>query len=137
MLRGKFPHIEQGLTLSLFSNYRAMTFYLQEQPALLTDLTALLLRIDHSQVVQMFRQINHVPLIWSYLISAQNMREPFISSFKALNLFDLQLNIEAVNDAYNALLVEEETLRDSIDSPDNFDNLRLAKELEKHALLEF
>ena len=51
-----------------------------------------------------------------------------------------QLNIEAVNDAYNGLLIEEEdykTLRDSIDSFDNFDNLRLAKELEKHALLEF
>jgi len=52
----------------------------------------------------------------------------------------LQLNIEAVNDAYNSLLIEEEdykTLRDSIDSFDNFDNIRLAKELEKHALLEF
>jgi clathrin heavy chain len=50
------------------------------------------------------------------------------------------LNIEAVNDAYNSLLIEEEdhkTLRDSIDSFDNFDNNSLAKELEKHALLEF
>ena len=52
----------------------------------------------------------------------------------------MQLNIEAVNDAYNALLIEEEdynTLRDSIDSFDNFNNIALAQQLEKHALLEF
>jgi hypothetical protein len=132
---------EQGLTLSPFSYYKALTFYLQEQPTLLTDLlTALIPRIDHSRVVRMFRQIDHIPLIRSYLIAVQHVRGPFISPSKALNLFDLQLNIEAVNDAYNALLIEEEdyrTLRDSIDSFDNFDNLRLAKELEKHALLEF
>lgn len=51
-----------------------------------------------------------------------------------------QLNIEAVNDAYNNLLIEEEdykTLRDSIDSFDNFNNMKLARELEKHELLEF
>jgi len=50
------------------------------------------------------------------------------------------LNIEAVNDAYNDLLIEEEdykTLRDSIDSFDNFDNIALAKRLERHDLLEF
>jgi len=52
----------------------------------------------------------------------------------------LQLNIEAVNDAYNDLLIEEEdykTLRDSIDSFDNFDNTSLARRLEQHELLEF
>jgi clathrin heavy chain len=51
-----------------------------------------------------------------------------------------QLNIEAVNDAYNDLLIEEEdykTLRDSIDSFDNFNNIGLAQRLEKHELLEF
>ena len=51
-----------------------------------------------------------------------------------------QFNIEAVNDAYNDLLIEEEdykTLRDSIDSFDNFNNISLAKRLERHELLEF
>ena len=51
-----------------------------------------------------------------------------------------QFNLEAVNDAYNDLLIEEEdykTLRDSIDSFDNFNNIGLAKRLEKHELLEF
>jgi len=55
-------------------------------------------------------------------------------------LIPFQLNIEAVNDAYNGLLIEEEdykTLRDSIDSFDNFDNTGLARRLEKHELLEF
>ena len=55
-------------------------------------------------------------------------------------LIPFQLNIEAVNDAYNDLLIEEEdykTLRASIDGSDNFDNIGLAKRLEKHELLEF
>jgi clathrin heavy chain len=50
------------------------------------------------------------------------------------------LNLEPVNEAYNSLLVEEEdykTLRDSIDSFDNFDTIALAKTLESHELLEF
>ncbi|EPQ56784.1 hypothetical protein GLOTRDRAFT_21533, partial [Gloeophyllum trabeum ATCC 11539] len=103
--------------------YKALTFYLQEQPTLLTDLmTVLIPRIDHSRVVRMFRQIDHLPLIRPYLIAVQH------------------LNIEAVNDAYNDLLMDEEdykTLRDSIDSFDNFNNISLAQRLEKHPLLEF
>ncbi|KAI0641858.1 clathrin heavy chain [Trametes meyenii] len=103
--------------------YKALTFYLQEQPTLLTDLLSVLIpRIDHGRVVRMFQQIDHIPLIRSYLIAVQH------------------LNIEAVNDAYNNLLIEEEdykTLRDSIDSFDNFNNMKLARELEKHELLEF
>jgi len=103
--------------------YKALSFYLQEQPPLLTDLlTVLIPRIDHSRVVRMFRQVDHIPLIRSYLIAVQH------------------LNVEAVNDVYNDLLIEEEdykTLRDSIDSFDNFDNTGLARRLEKHELLEF
>ncbi|KAJ3982556.1 hypothetical protein F5890DRAFT_1529120 [Lentinula detonsa] len=103
--------------------YKALSFYLQEQPTLLTDLlTVLIPRIDHTRVVSMFRKMDHIPLIRSYLIAVQH------------------LNIEAVNDAYNDLLIEEEdykTLRDSIDSFDNFNNVALAQRLEKHELLEF
>jgi len=105
--------------------YKALTFYLQEQPTLLTDLlTVLIPRIDHTRVVRMFsREDNdNVPLLRLYLIAVQH------------------LNIEAINDAYNDLLIEEEdykTLRDSIDSFDRFDNIKLAKRLEKHELLEF
>jgi hypothetical protein len=49
-------------------------------------------------------------------------------------------NIEAVNDAYNDLLIEEEdykTLRDSIDSFNNFNNISLEKYLERHEPLKF
>ncbi|KAI0044509.1 clathrin heavy chain 1 [Auriscalpium vulgare] len=103
--------------------YKALSFYLQEQPTLLVDLlTVLIPRIDHARVVRMFRQIDHIPLIRAYLIAVQH------------------LNIEAVNDAYNDLLIEEEdykTLRDSVDSFDNFDNIALARRLERHELLEF
>ncbi|KAK0446711.1 hypothetical protein EV421DRAFT_1790875 [Armillaria borealis] len=103
--------------------YKALDFYLTEQPTLLTDLLSVLIpRIDHSRVVRKFRGIDHIPLIRQYLIAVQN------------------LNIDSVNDAYNDLLIEEEdykTLRDSIDSFDNFDNIALARRLEKHELLEF
>ncbi|EJF64173.1 clathrin heavy chain 1 [Dichomitus squalens LYAD-421 SS1] len=103
--------------------YKALTFYLQEQPTLLTDLLSVMIpRIDHSRVVRMFEQIDHIPLIRSYLIAVQH------------------LNLEAVNDAYNKMLIEEEdykTLRDSIDSFDNFNSTKLLRELEKHELLEF
>jgi len=103
--------------------YRALGFYLEQQPTLLTDLlTVLIPRIDHTRVVRIFQKQDNLPLIRSYLIAVQH------------------LNIEAVNDAYNDLLIEEEdykTLRDSIDSFDNFNNIDLAKRLETHELLEF
>ncbi|KAG8858441.1 hypothetical protein FRB91_009751 [Serendipita sp. 411] len=103
--------------------YRALSFYLQEQPTLLTDLlTVLIPRIDHSRVIKMFKRNDNIPLIRPYLIAVQH------------------LNIEAVNDAYNSLLIEEEdykTLRASIDGFDNFDTIKLAKLLETHELLEF
>jgi clathrin heavy chain len=59
---------------SCTSYYKALSFYLQEQPPLLTDLlTVLIPRIDHSRVVRMFRQVDHIPLIRSYLIAVQDV----------------------------------------------------------------
>lgn len=106
----------------------------------MTDLLSVLIpRIDHARVVRMFRQMDHIPLIRSYLIAVQHVRYCWPLSSILTDLYP-QLNIEAVNDAYNALLIEEEdynTLRDSIDSFDNFNNIALAQQLERHALLEF
>ncbi|KAI0321019.1 clathrin heavy chain 1 [Amylostereum chailletii] len=105
--------------------YKALSFYFQQQPTLITDLLSVLIpRIDHNRVVRMFgpQQFDSIPLIRSYLIAVQH------------------LNIESVNEAYNALLIEEEdykTLRDSVDSFDNFKNIDLARKLEDHPLLEF
>ncbi|KAI3480028.1 hypothetical protein L1887_57804 [Cichorium endivia] len=98
--------------------YRALTFYLEQHPLLLNDLlTVLAKRIDHGRVVRMFKKKDNdnVPLVRSYLMSVQHH------------------NLEAVNDAYNDLLIEEEdyeTLRSSIDGFDNFDAISLAGRLE-------
>ncbi len=103
--------------------YRALRFYLEEQPLMVTDLlVALTPRIDHTRAVQLFQKTNNLPLVKPYLIAVQ------------------QSNNNAVNTAFNELLIEEEdykSLRDSIDNFTNFDHLVLAQRLEKHALLEF
>ncbi|EEB07199.1 clathrin heavy chain Chc1 [Schizosaccharomyces japonicus yFS275] len=103
--------------------YRALNFYLEQHPTLLTDLLAALTpKIDHSRVVRLFAKSENTPLIFNYLTAVQH------------------LNIEAVNRAYNDILVEMEdykSLNVSIESYDNFDALSLAKRLEKHSLLEF
>jgi len=103
--------------------YKALQFYLDEQPLLLNDLLETLTpRIDHTRVVQMFQKSNNLPLIKPYMVNVQ------------------KVNNRALNTAYNELLIDEEdyeTLRDSIDKYDNFDNISLAQKLEKHELLEF
>ena len=103
--------------------YRALNFYLQEHPTLLTDLLSVLTpRIDHTRVVRMFEKSDNIPLIKSYLIAVQSR------------------NIEAVNNALNELYIEEEdykSLKDSTTTYGNFDAMALAKRLEKHELLEF
>lgn len=62
----------------LYSYYKSLSFYLQEQPNLLTDLLSVLIpRIDHSRVVRMFAQIDHIPLIRPYLIAVQHVSRSF------------------------------------------------------------
>ncbi|KAJ1913951.1 Clathrin heavy chain [Mycoemilia scoparia] len=103
--------------------YKALRFYLNEQPLLINDLiTVMMPRIDHTRVVNMFSKSDNIPLIKPYLLSAQST------------------NNKSVNEAVNDLLIEEEDfqgLRDSIDQYDNFDVIELAQRLEKHELLEF
>jgi clathrin heavy chain len=103
--------------------YKAVRFYLEEQPLSINDLMVVLTpRVDHTRAVEIFQKTKNLPLVKPYLIAAQ------------------QSNNSAINTAYNDLLIEEEDfklLRDSIDSFPNFDNLSLAQRLEKHALLEF
>ncbi|GAA5893039.1 clathrin heavy chain [Sporobolomyces salmoneus] len=103
--------------------YKALNFYLEQQPMLLNDLLSVLAaRIDHTRVVKMFQKADELPMIKNYLISVQHN------------------NLPAVNESYNELLIEEEdykTLRDSTDTNDAFDSVALASRLEKHDLLEF
>jgi len=102
--------------------YKAVQFYLSEHPLLTNDLMVPLAnRVDHSRVVAIVRKMNLLPLVKDYLVAVQDR------------------NITAVNEGLNELYVEEEdyeSLRASIDSYDNFDNMKLASELEKHELLE-
>ncbi|KAJ2614259.1 Clathrin heavy chain [Coemansia sp. RSA 1365] len=103
--------------------YKALRFYLKEQPLLLNDLLHVMMsRVDHTRVVSMFQKSDNIPLIKKYLVAAQTT------------------NNKAVNEAHNDLLIEEEDfvgLRNSIDGRDNFDGIGLAQRLEKHELLEF
>ncbi|KAG0004877.1 hypothetical protein BGZ79_007776 [Entomortierella chlamydospora] len=103
--------------------YKALRFYLDEQPMLLNDLlTVLVPRIDHNRVIQMFQKSDNLPLIKGYLVSVQSV------------------NSLSVNSAYHDLLIEEEDydrLRKSVDTNTNFDNIALAGRLESHELLEF
>jgi clathrin heavy chain len=103
--------------------YRALNFYLQEQPSLLTDLLqALTPRIDVNRVVKMFEKSDNIPLIKPFLLNVQSQ------------------NKKAVNSAINDLLIEEEdykTLRDSVENYDNYDPVELAQRLERHELVFF
>jgi clathrin heavy chain len=63
-----------NIYLSSHSYYRALSFYLEEHPTLLTDLlTVLTPRINHARVVRMFRKQDHLPLIRNYLIAVQEV----------------------------------------------------------------
>ncbi|KAI9851696.1 MAG: hypothetical protein M1838_003034 [Thelocarpon superellum] len=103
--------------------YRALNFYLQEQPSLLTDLLAALTpRVDVNRVVRMFEKSDNIPLIKPFLLNVQTQ------------------NKKAVNHAIHDLLIEEEdykTLRDSVEHYDNYDPVELAQRLERHELVFF
>lgn len=103
--------------------YRAIRFYLEQHPSLLTDLLqSLTARIDVNRVVKMFQKNDDLPLIKPFLLNVQSQ------------------NKRTVNDAINDLLIEEEdykTLRDSVENYDNYDAVALASRLEKHDLIFF
>ena len=104
-------------------HYQALAFFLDEEPAALGRLLAVLTpKLDHARVVHQFRKTDALGLIAPYLRTVQ------------------QHNVPAVNEAVNALCVDEEDvqgLRASIEAHDAFDQVALAQRLEKHELLEF
>merc|ERR1712008_323142 len=93
------------------------------KPMMLNDLLLVLApRMDHTRAVNFFTKVAHLQLVKPYLRSVQN------------------LNNKAVNEALNGLLINEEDysgLKTSIDAFDNFDNIALAQQLERHELIEF
>lgn len=121
-----FAHDQFQMIMQKVSNmelyYRAIQFYLDEQPMQINSLLNTISgKVDHARVVQLLRKANHLALILPYLKSVQTH------------------NVAAVNDAVNELYVESEAfedLRTSIEDFDNFDQVALAQKLEKHELVE-
>lgn len=103
--------------------YKAIQFYLEEEPMSLDKLLKVLTpKLDHARVVHAMRKADQLPLVFGYLKSVQKE------------------NITAVNEAVHEVLVDEEdyeALRASIDEHDAFDQLALAQKIERHELLEF
>eukprot|EP00727_Mastigamoeba_balamuthi_P012396 m51a1_g778 putative clathrin heavy chain (1744) ;mRNA; r:599758-605568 len=103
--------------------YRAVEFYLNEQPKRVNELLqGLVQRLEHPTVVDRVRRKSLLPLIKPYLVLVQDS------------------NLPQVNEALNELLIEEgdyEALRKSIDTYANFDQVALAQNLATHKLLEF
>jgi len=102
--------------------YKAMIFYLEEEPMLINDLLKLLaMKIDLTKCVQVMKRTGYIALITPFLKSVQNQ------------------NISAVNEALNEIYLENEdyeSLRNSIKEYDSFESLKLASDLETHDLLE-
>merc|ERR1712190_437952 len=121
-----FSHDQFQMILQKVSNmeiyYRAITFYLEEQPMKLNSLLGTIQKsVDHARVVQQLRKADNLPLILPYLKSVQSH------------------NIQPVNEAMNELYIESEQyeeLKQSVDEYDNIDQISLAQRLEKHELLE-
>merc|ERR1712113_652334 len=121
-----FAHDQFQMIMQKVSNmelyYRAIQFYLDEQPMLINSLLATITpKVDHARVVQLVRKSGNLPLILPYLKQVQ------------------QHNVAPVNEAINELYVEGEQyeeLRQSIEEFDNIDQIALALKLEKHELLE-
>ena len=103
--------------------YRAITFYLREHPLYLSELLIVIItKVDYDRVVQKIRSSQQLPLIQQYLLHVQRD------------------NIAVVNEAVNGLFIQEGEyckLRESIADYDEFDQIALAKQLQKHELLEF
>lgn len=103
--------------------YRSVEFYISFEPMKVNKLLSTLRdKLEHSRVVSKVKATEDIPLIMPYLLSVQNE------------------NIIAVNDAINTTYIDEENyeaLRVSIDTYDKFDQIKMAKNLEDHELLEF
>merc|ERR1719389_273935 len=86
--------------------YRAVTFYLEEQPMTVNSLlNTIAPKIDHARVVQQVRKAGHLPLILPYLKQVQ------------------QHNIASVNEAINEIYAEAEQYEDLRQSLEDFDNV--------------
>ncbi|XP_063694625.1 clathrin heavy chain 1-like isoform X2 [Bolinopsis microptera] len=103
--------------------YKALSHYLEFKPMLLNDLLLVLTpRLDHTRAVGYFQKVGQLSLVLPYVKSVQSH------------------NNKVINEALNNSYIENEdydSLRESIDNFNNFDNIALAQRMEKHELIEF
>ncbi|CAK5085762.1 unnamed protein product [Meloidogyne enterolobii] len=103
--------------------YKAIQFYLDYKPMLLVDLLMVLSpRLDQTRTVMFFQKSGDLSLVQPYLRHVQNF------------------NNKALNECLNQLFIDDEdyeSLKASIETYDNFDNIALAQQLEQHSLVEF
>lgn len=103
--------------------YRSMIFYLEEQPQQINDLLKVLAnKVDLTRCVAVMRKAGYLPLINTFLKTVQNV------------------NNKEVNEALNEIYYEIEdyqSLRESVQQYQNFDQFQLAKMTENHDLQEF
>ena len=103
--------------------YKAILFYIEEEPLKLNDLLKqLTLKLDFSRVVQIVQRTGYLPLIIDWLKSVQNQ------------------NNQSVNDALNQIYLEihdYDALRNSILTYDQIDAIGLAKLIESSDHPEF
>jgi clathrin heavy chain len=101
-------------TVDIF--YKAIQHYFDMHPDQVNDLLKVLEgRIDHNRVVSLVRRGGYLGASKDYLIAVQKN------------------NLPSVNEAVNEVLIEEddyEGLEASVESYDNFDQLKLAEDLE-------
>merc|ERR1719217_269068 len=122
-----FEHVKFKDTIAKVTNteifYKAIDFYLQQQPTMLNDLLSVMSqRIDHVRVIQNMRKAGHMPLVKPYLLATQ------------------PANIKEVNDALYELYVQDEdheALAAAVVEYTNFDAIEMAQQCEKHGLLQF
>ena len=102
--------------------YRAIIFYLEEQPEQLNDLLNLISsKLDLAKTVQVMKRSNYIALI-----------EPFLKQVQVQN-------VAAVNEALNEIYLSKQdyqSLTASIKNYESFESLQLAQEMENHELLE-
>jgi len=122
-----FEHVKFKDTIAKVTNteifYKAIDFYLKQQPLLLNDLLAVMSqRLDHVRVISQLRKAGHMPVVKKYLLATQ------------------PLNIKEVNDALYELYVQDEdheALAAGVVEYTNFDAIEMAQMCEKHPLLQF
>ncbi|CAH1449036.1 unnamed protein product [Lactuca virosa] len=86
--------------------YKAVHFFLQEQPDLINDfLNVLALRVDHTCVVDIMRKAGYLPLVKLYMVSIQSNNVWRRKTMKGWESIDLHDNFDEIGLAQKVSLI--------------------------------